>query len=116
MENLQNEQNECKEKLNAITILNQTSIDRTEKVRNETMLELETMKRNCNEIKQKIESMNSKIASLGTFTKMISESIENIETTNKKGSEEMQKVKKQMETNQIITANNNQKINWLTQK
>jgi chromosome segregation ATPase len=51
MENVQNEQNEYREILNTITTLDQILINKTEEARNETMRELETMKRNNDEMK-----------------------------------------------------------------
>jgi hypothetical protein len=75
IEDIQNKQSEYKEKLDAITTLNQVLINKMEESRKGIMFEFETIKRKSNGINHKVESINSKITNVESYTTIISDTI-----------------------------------------
>jgi methyl-accepting chemotaxis protein len=103
---IQANQEEQKEALNNLgIIMNVTS-------HNILQLEKEILetKENVINVGKRIETTTSRIATQGLLLKVVSKGVENINTDIKKTNEEMQKIKKQNDSNQIILADNNQKF------
>jgi chromosome segregation ATPase len=74
---------------------------------------MKEMKENLNDIQMKIDKIDSRQASTGMMVRM---NLKNMNIIAKKTNEDVQKVKKQTETNQVILADNRQKLNIMNQQ
>jgi DNA helicase IV len=85
MKGIQKEQKEHKKEVNTLKNLSQNLIIDVEKNESKIEANMEEVKGKTIETNNKIESINSRLASTGTLIRMMSENLENMSSMTKKG-------------------------------